>query len=78
MISFKQHLKETLDKKTHSPETLAKKHKVSLDHINKQLEMGIAVEKEHTSDEKTAREIALDHLKELPDYYTKLKKMEKK
>jgi len=40
----------------------------------KQLEQGIEVEKEHTSDEIKAAEIALDHLKEKPDYYTKLKK----
>ena len=43
----------------------------------KQLKMGIKVEKEHTSNDKIAREIALDHLGELPDYYTRLKKMEK-
>jgi hypothetical protein len=50
---------------------------------SKQLKMGIAVEKEHlktiTGDKKEkTRKIALDHLKEIPDYYTRLKKMEKK
>ena len=34
--------------------------------------------KEHTSSDSVAREIALDHLMELPDYYTKLEKMENK
>lgn len=38
--------------------------------------MGIEVEKEHTDDEEIAKRIALDHLKEFPDYYTRLKKME--
>lgn len=42
-----------------------------------QLRAGIAVEKEHTKDEGVARQIAIDHLKELPDYYTRLAKMEK-
>jgi hypothetical protein len=53
---------------------LAKKHKVSPKSIQKQLKMGTEVEKEHTSDEKEARKIALDHLAEVPDYYSKLKK----
>lgn len=38
--------------------------------------MGIKIEKEHTKNEKIAREIALDHLGEVPDYYSKLKKVE--
>jgi hypothetical protein len=40
--------------------------------------MGIEIEKEHTTDEALAKEIAMDHLKEIPDYYTRLKKMEDK
>ena len=38
-----------------------------------QLEMGIKVEMEHTNDRSLAREIALDHLTEDPEYYTNLK-----
>lgn len=41
-----------------------------------QLAMGIEVEKEHTDNEWLARKIALDHLAEISDYYTRLKKME--
>lgn len=68
-------LKESvLDVPTHSPETLAKKHGVSVAHIHAQLKKGIDVEHEHTSDSKVAREIALDHLGEKPDYYSKLDK----
>lgn len=41
-----------------------------------QIRMGIEIEKEHTADPEKAREIAMDHLKEDPEYYTHLKKME--
>ena len=57
-----------------SLEDLARKHDVSVKSLEKQLEMGIEVEKEHTSDEDEARKIALDHLEEVPEYYSKLKK----
>jgi len=46
------------------------------DYDPKQLEMGIKVELEHTDDEDVAREIAMDHLQEIPDYYDRLKIME--
>jgi hypothetical protein len=55
-------------------ETLAKKHNVSVGDLKKQLEMGVEVEKEHTDDEDKARSIAMDHLEEVPNYYSKLKK----
>ena len=42
----------------------------------KELEMGIAVEHEHTTNEDIARRISLDHLSEISDYYTRLAKME--
>jgi len=59
-----------------SPEEIAKKHGVSLKQIKKQLEVGTKVEFEHTTSKNEARITALQHLDELPDYYTKLKKME--
>jgi hypothetical protein len=37
-----------------------------------QLQRGIEVEMEHTTDPVTARKIALDHLREHPRYYSKL------
>ena len=43
-----------------------------------QLEEGLSTEKEHTDDEKEAEEIALDHLTEDPEYYSKLKEVESK
>jgi hypothetical protein len=41
-----------------------------------ELAMGLKIEQEHTSDPTIAKKIALDHLSEIPDYYTRLKKME--
>jgi hypothetical protein len=53
---------------------LAKKHDVSVEDLKKQIDMGVEVEKEHTDDEEKARSIAMDHLEEVPNYYSKLKK----
>lgn len=70
------------DKKT--LEDIAKKHDKKgyyhtdnmVSSLKKQLEKGIKVEMEHTNDKKIAREIAMDHLWEDPNYYDKLKKVE--
>lgn len=43
----------------------------------KELRIGIRVESEHTNWPPMAKRIALDHLSEIPDYYTRLLKMEK-
>lgn len=59
------------------PGGLADKKKPS-DFDPKKLAEGIKVESEHTSDPKVAEEIAMDHLTEDPDYYEKLKNVEKK
>ena len=64
-----------LDKPTPTMHDVMKKHKISLEHVMDQLLQGIQIESEHTSDEKTAREIALDHLNENPNYYTELAKV---
>jgi cytochrome c2 len=83
MKTFSQFLLEANDpkgpiKKYMSPEEIAKKHKLSMDTINSQLEMGIKIESEHTGSKQMARMIALQHLEELPDYYSRLKKVETK
>ena len=57
--------------------SIAKKHSVSLNKIQKEHKKGISVEFEHTGSKKIAAQIALDHLFEDPSYYTKLSKMEK-
>lgn len=67
-------------------EDLAKKHNVDIKNLEKQLNDGIDVESgEHVKDEskkpkydrETATKIAMDHLFEDPEYYSKLAKMEK-
>ena len=54
-----------------------KEHITENDVDPQQLEMGIKVELEHMEDETVAKKIALDHLAEIKDYYTRLAKMEK-
>jgi hypothetical protein len=46
-------------------------------HNPKELKLGIDVESEHTNYPALAKFIAMAHLKEMPDYYTRLKKMER-
>ncbi len=60
-----------------SLEDIAKHHKLSVEKIQKEFEIGIKVEKEHTDDKSKAEEIAKDHLWEIADYYTRLSQMEK-
>ncbi len=66
---------------------IANKARIDLKGIDlKQLKMGMSVEKEHDAekdtdvvpghDKGTIMKIAVAHLRELPDYYTRLKKME--
>lgn len=73
-------------------EDLAKKHNVDIKDLEKQLIMGAigtkdenGVEIEHTAKDinnpteeeiEAAKKIAMDHLVEDPEYYTKLKKIE--
>lgn len=68
--------KKDLDVKTPSVGELAKKYDVDESEVETQLKAGIKVELEHSTDEKVAREIALDHLGEKLDYYKKLKEVE--
>lgn len=60
-----------------SVKDIAKKHDVSTASIEAQIKMGKKVEMEHVDDAELAVEIAMDHLEEIPDYYTRLNKMEK-
>ena len=57
-------------------EQIAKKHRMDASDIQKQLDIGAPIEHEHTKDKTLAIDIALQHLDEIPDYYTRLKKME--
>jgi GNAT superfamily N-acetyltransferase/2'-5' RNA ligase len=56
---------------------LDKEYSTKEDDVDEEeLRIGIEIEKEHTTDEEAAKEIALDHLHEMPDYYTRLVAME--
>lgn len=68
---------DLIGKPTPSFDQIMAKHNVSFKQLKIQLSKGIKVELEHTSDLKLAREIALDHLDEYPDYYDRLEKVEK-
>ena len=61
-----------------TPEQLAKKHNVPLSQIKNQLKKGTKVEKEHTKNIELATTIASQNIDELPDYYDRLSKAEKK
>jgi len=61
-----------------TPEQLAKKHNVPLSQIKNQLKKGTKVEKEHTKNIELATTIASQHIDELPNYYDRLSKAEKK
>lgn len=56
---------------------IANKFNVTLSKIERELKMGIDIEMEHVNSKTLSKEIAMDHLVEIPDYYTRLKKMEK-
>jgi hypothetical protein len=48
------------------------------EHFNKkQVAIGIKTEMEHTTSRRVAKRIALDHLREHPQYYTYLLRMER-
>ena len=51
------------------------RHGITADQLVPQLELGIQTELEHTNAPRKARGIALDHLMELPDYYSRLARM---
>lgn len=55
---------------------IAERHGVEEDYIKAQIEIGMIVESEHSNDNEIVRDIVLDHLFELPDYYVRLEEME--
>jgi hypothetical protein len=66
---------EKMYKHTPTIEQLVIKYKVPKRDILIQLDKGIKVELEHTSERNIARKIALDHMREDPHYYNKLAKV---
>lgn len=78
-MSFKEWVTPLHEMKSdhmHTAQQIANHHKVPLTHILDQVRKGIKVEFEHTDSTAEATKIAFDHLKEKPNYYTALKKME--
>jgi hypothetical protein len=61
-------IKFSEDEKT--PESIAKKHNVSVKDIEKEIRIGTKIEMEHTDSEKESKKIALDHISEIHDYYS--------
>jgi hypothetical protein len=68
---------DLMGKQTPSFAEICDKHNMSYEAMIEQLAKGVKVEQEHTGNIALAREIALDHLNELPDYYDRLEKVEK-
>jgi hypothetical protein len=64
--------KEFLDKPTPNAAEIIAKHGMTEQDFIEQLRIGVKDELEHTSNVKMAIEIAMDHLNERPDYYTRL------
>lgn len=52
---------------------IAKMHKVSVKELQKQVDMGMKAESEHTSSKREQMKIVKDHLYENPEYYSLLK-----
>lgn len=80
-LDFLNEKKEVVDD---SSLVLGRHNNTRNDVDQKQLRMGIKIEMEHVPDstpkvlaKEIAIRIALDHLAEIPDYYTRLIKMEK-
>lgn len=57
---------------------IAKKFRVSVDYLRKQLKKGMKIESEHTDDKEKQKEIAMDHIDEFANYYEELEGLEKK
>lgn len=68
---------KSIDVRTPGIQTIAKKWKLSVPEVMRLVNDGAKVEKEHTKSLAKARQVARDHIAERPDYYKKLRKMEK-
>ena len=73
--SDKMSLLDIAKKHTNEPKS-EDRIKKTLKELEIQLIKGLEVEKEHTKDVQKAKEIAMDHLSEDPNYYDKLRKIE--
>ena len=53
-----------------SEKDIADLHNMDLKDIKKEISIGTTIEMEHTDDKEEAKKIAMEHIKEVPDYYT--------
>ena len=53
-----------------SEKDIADLHNKDIKDIKKEISIGTTIEMEHTDDKEEAKKIAMDHIKEVPDYYT--------
>jgi len=67
---------EELNKRTPSVRELAKRYIITPEEVHRQINRGVKIEFEHTNDIEVATEIAMDHIGEKLDYYTRLAKVE--
>ena len=67
-----------MKKSVPTEQEIVKKHKVSLDYVIRQAEIGSTIEREHVTTHEEAYGIALQHIMEFPDYYKHLLPMEDK
>ena len=65
------------DVRTPGLAAIAKKWNLPVAHVAKLVEIGAKTEFEHNKNIAKARQVARDHIAERPDYYQKLKRMEK-
>jgi Zn-dependent peptidase ImmA (M78 family) len=67
---------DLLDKHTETVQQIAQQFGISAAYVREQLKQGTKIEHEHTTHTEVAEKIALAHLKERPDYYQRLGKVE--
>jgi len=73
----RKHFKDVKDKAVNiEKKKILKEQQIKKSIGNDELAQGMEVEKEHTDNLDIAEKIARDHLKERPDYYSRLKEME--
>lgn len=74
-VAVKQVVKKPIEKtQAEVLKEIAKKHKVSVLHLKKQIAIGLKHESEHSKNKKETLQIVLDHLQENANYYTILDK----
>lgn len=56
-----------------TPRQIARKYNVNLSEVTRRLQKGVKIEHEHTKNRQVAMKIAIDHLLEDLNYYSRVK-----